>query len=281
MSAAVALIAVNIDPTPIRAESPVVARSPSTSSAAAARYEQLKARLAAQARESNADQVDAATPGDLDASSSPVTDDAIDLDLPPSPLFTTESSPWLGARDIPVKSASTSREAHQGGESAPELEAAEIGGRRRRVRHITEIEPFPNADADRDIRSYAREQALEMGADYGSQPYAERVFPGLAAAWEPSNLFYRPLYFEDVPLERYGHTHGLLQPIKSIGKFSVQLIGLPYQMTIDPPHTCNSGLGYYRPGDCAPHLHYQVPLNGKAALVEGLFITGMVFVLLP
>ena len=45
-----------------------------------------------------------------------------------------------------------------------------------------------------------------------------------------------------------------------------QLLGLPYQMTIDPMWKKMYPLGYYRPGECAPKLHYQVPWNTRAAI---------------
>jgi hypothetical protein len=69
----------------------------------------------------------------------------------------------------------------------------------------------------------------------------------------------------------------LVQPVVSAGKFGLQLVGLPYQMTIDPVHKRTYTLGWYRPGECAPYKHYQIPLNRDAALVEAGFLTGMFF----
>jgi hypothetical protein len=98
--------------------------------------------------------------------------------------------------------------------------------------------------------------------------------------WEASQLFSNPLYFEDPALERYGHSHHkLLQPFVSAGRFSTQLIGLPYQMTIDPICKKMYSLGWYRPGECAPHKHYQIPLNAKAAVVQGSVVTGLIFLI--
>ncbi len=86
---------------------------------------------------------------------------------------------------------------------------------------------------------------------------------------------YNPLYFQDVQLERYGHTYGCLQPAVSLGRFGVQLIGLPYQMALDPPCKCVYPLGYYRPGECAPKLCYQIPLNARAAVDAAGFYSGL------
>ena len=51
------------------------------------------------------------------------------------------------------------------------------------------------------------------------------------------NLWYNPLYFEDAPLERYGHTyHHALQPFASVAKFGKQLIGLRVRQGCSRPH---------------------------------------------
>lgn len=111
-------------------------------------------------------------------------------------------------------------------------------------------------------------------------PHELSVMPGICFAWEASNLFHNPLYFEDAQLERYGHTyHHCVQPFVSVGKFGAQLLGLPYQMSIDPMWRKRYVLGWYRPGDCVPHLHYQVPLNAKAAAVQGGVTTGLFFLI--
>ena len=104
-----------------------------------------------------------------------------------------------------------------------------------------------------------------------------RDFPESIFVWEASNLTYNPLYFQDPQLERYGHTHHpLIQPFVSSGRFGLQLVGLPYQMAIDPIDTCVYSLGYYRPGECAPRKYYQIPINEDALGAEALFLTGLI-----
>ncbi len=97
--------------------------------------------------------------------------------------------------------------------------------------------------------------------------------------WAAPNVVYNPLYFQDVSLERYGHHRGVWQPAASVAKFGVQLVGLPYQMALDPPGKCQTPLGYYRPGDCAPKLKYQIPLNARAALVQAAAVSGVALIL--
>jgi hypothetical protein len=113
-------------------------------------------------------------------------------------------------------------------------------------------------------------------------PFIARNFAHIHYCWEPTNMYHRPIYFEDVPLERYGHTrHYLLQPFVSGTKFAVQLLGLPYQMVLYPPCTRQYSLGYYRPGECVPYKYYQIPLNAEAALVEAGLIAGGYFLFAP
>ena len=108
-------------------------------------------------------------------------------------------------------------------------------------------------------------------------PYVEKFAPRTVVQWAPTNLWYYPLYFEDPQLERYGHTHRpWLQPFVSSGRFMVQTVGLPYQMTLHPPTCREYALGYYQPGEWAPKKKYQVPWNEEAAATEFLWIMGLV-----
>ena len=109
--------------------------------------------------------------------------------------------------------------------------------------------------------------------------YVERESSPTVLQWAPTNLWYHPLYFEDVGLERYGHTyHPVIQPFASTGKFAAQLVGLPYQMALKPVCSKNYALGYYRPGEYAPKLHYQVPFNTEAALIQAGALTGFLLI---
>lgn len=109
-----------------------------------------------------------------------------------------------------------------------------------------------------------------------------RSFPHMDYCWEPSNLYHNPLYFEDFCLERYGHTrHYALQPLFSTSLFAAQLLGLPYQASIDPIWKKRYTLGWYRPGKFVPYKYYQVPWNTQAAVTEAAFVTGGYFLFAP
>lgn len=79
---------------------------------------------------------------------------------------------------------------------------------------------------------------------YHSAPKPEKVF-----AWAAPQIRYQPLYFEDVQLERYGQTKGLVkQPLVSGFKFFRDAALLPLNASIDCPGSCDSPLGFCRPG---------------------------------
>ena len=115
--------------------------------------------------------------------------------------------------------------------------------------------------------------------DHGE--YIARQSSPAVLQWAPTNLYHYPLYFEDFALERYGHTyHPVVQPFASAGLFATQLAGLPYQMTLHPVHAHEYALGYYRPGECAPKKHYQIPFNEEAAVMQAAAIVGF-FLIFP
>lgn len=112
----------------------------------------------------------------------------------------------------------------------------------------------------------------------GNDPFVARNFAPITFSWNASGLCHKPLYFEDVQLERYGHMCGpWLQPFASAGQFFVTIPFLPYKMGLEPPNECIYTLGYYRPGDCAPYMIDPIPISVRAALFEGAAIVGCGF----
>lgn len=111
-------------------------------------------------------------------------------------------------------------------------------------------------------------------------PYMPRMFDPSCFTWAATNLWYNPLYFEDVALERYGHTWcPLIQPAVSVGRFGAQVVTLPYHMAMDPLCKKEYALGYYRPGDCAPKLCYQPPLSLRGGIAQAGVVTGLFFII--
>jgi hypothetical protein len=109
----------------------------------------------------------------------------------------------------------------------------------------------------------------------GDEEFLGRSWDPMTMTWKASGNCHKPLYFEEVQLERYGHTAGpLRQPVLSGAHFFLNLVSLPYQAGINPPWECRYALGYYRPGNCAPWLVPPVPLSVRGGLWQAGAIVG-------
>lgn len=157
-------------------------------------------------------------------------------------------------------------------------------------RPISDIQPFFDYSPDGDdpcthlcpLPGGCPEDPNLECPDDGEVPIAgspERYFPHLEFYWTASNLYQNPLYFSNPALERYGHVHyhDCVEPAFSMARFGVQLASLPYQMALDPAWRRQYDLGWYRPGDFAPKLIYQPPLNARAAATSAGVYTGLFF----
>jgi hypothetical protein len=116
-----------------------------------------------------------------------------------------------------------------------------------------------------------RDECVLVRATYQARAWAPTDF-----MWTASGLCHKPLYFEEPHLERYGHTCSpVLRPIISAAHFFVIFPILPYKMGLEPPLECIYTLGYYRPGNCAPHMLDPIPLSVRAGLFEaGAWVGG-------
>lgn len=111
----------------------------------------------------------------------------------------------------------------------------------------------------------------------GDHHFAVRQWEPVTFAWKASALCHKPMYFEEVQLERYGHTTGpFFQPVLSGAHFFLNVAVLPYKMGINPPNECQYALGYYRPGSCSPWLLPPAPLSVRGGLMEAGAITGLI-----
>ncbi len=129
--------------------------------------------------------------------------------------------------------------------------------------------------SDIDVAYVAEAWNLPLRCGIGYEAYAGRQFIPSAVEWKASGLCHKPLYFEDVQLERYGHETGpVLQPLLSTAHFFGNTLILPYKMGIHPPGECQYALGYYRPGNCAPYMIQPFPFSLRGAAVQAGFVTG-------
>ena len=113
------------------------------------------------------------------------------------------------------------------------------------------------------------------GGDFVPRQWAPTTF-----MWQASGLCHKPAYFEDVHLERYGHSWGpYVQPLMSGAHFFLNVPILPYKMGLYPPNECIYTLGYYRPGSCAPYMLDPLPLSVRAGLAQAGAVVGMAYLL--
>ncbi len=114
----------------------------------------------------------------------------------------------------------------------------------------------------------------------GKDSFVPRSWAPSTFHWTASSLCHKPVYFEDLQLERYGHTFGpWLQSIASGGHFFLSVPALPYAVGLFPPNECIYTLGYYRPGSCTPYMFDALPLSIRGILYEGGIWTGMAFLI--
>ena len=134
------------------------------------------------------------------------------------------------------------------------------------------------SDAD---QIYVSEQwGLPVTCSIDDRSFPSREFVESTVTWKASGACHKPLYFEDVQLERYGHELGpVVQPVISTARFFGDVVVLPYKMGINPMNECQYSLGYYRPGSCAPWSVGPVPISLRGALMQAKVVTGAALVL--
>lgn len=110
-----------------------------------------------------------------------------------------------------------------------------------------------------------------------SDSFANRDWAILQFHWEASELTFQPPYWEQTPLERYGHTVSpRFQPLISGAHFFGTFPIIPYKIGIDRPFDRISVLGYYQPGSPTPCLRQRLPFEWDAALMEaGAWLAGI------
>jgi hypothetical protein len=121
-------------------------------------------------------------------------------------------------------------------------------------------------------------------AKFGDEPSIDQTCPGdepgdIFCSYTPWTICYRPLYFEDIKLERYGENVGLLQTGLSGTRFFTTIAALPYKMTVHPPRTCQCSNGFSRCGDCPLPGYGKRELRIDASLIEAAAVAGVVYIL--
>ncbi|HUG70736.1 MAG TPA: hypothetical protein VMM76_23505 [Pirellulaceae bacterium] len=118
---------------------------------------------------------------------------------------------------------------------------------------------------------FAREGTIAHGMGF-SRAHVETIM-----MWEAPAVCHRPLYFEDINLERHGYKVPLVQPALSLAHFFGRVPMLPYMMVNEGHRKCNYTLGHYRPGDYAPYSLYVPRLRLDASAAQLAFAAGVIF----
>lgn len=158
---------------------------------------------------------------------------------------------------------------------APHHSGPNQGHRQCPSREDKEFADFFKTIRDLTTDISAKEGEFPKECEVVRETYQPRQWAATDFHWKASGLCHKPLYFEDVQLERYGHTlHPLAQPVVSGAKFFLTVPVLPYKTGLEPPNECIYTLGHYRPGNCAPHLLDPIPLSVRAAMFQAGAVVG-------
>lgn len=110
----------------------------------------------------------------------------------------------------------------------------------------------PISEVSIDIREanvrLPRDRSTEL-QNYVMNDWTVTGSPELAYWWAAPDIRYGQLYFENVALERYGQTCGPYKQVyASAGHLFCSVWAVPFQMLTAPVGSCDTPLGYCRPG---------------------------------
>lgn len=116
---------------------------------------------------------------------------------------------------------------------------------------------------------------------YGG-PFNPRTFAASASIFRGPNVHYRPLYFEQVALERWGQSYGNIpQPFIAQAMFYIDLIFIPYSIGKNPPWVCHSGQCLPKPGDIVLPYKLLLPYPDAHGILLQTSAMGLWFSLIP
>jgi len=205
----------------------------------------------------------------------PTDAEQLPVDTEPLPMLDDDEPAIPALGDVPADLLPTDDTMQQ----PPNIER-ELADRRR-----TYDEPCPTPSELKPIDQITNNITPESGefpreCGLGDSIFQPRAWPLTTFTWKASALCHKPLYFEEMALERYGHSTGpLTQPFLSGAHFFGTLPILPYLMGVEPPCECIYDLGYYRPGSCAPYMIYPIPISLRGAVLEAGAWVGGVFLI--
>jgi len=185
-------------------------------------------------------------------------------------LFDAQSQPSSVLRVVPASHAETV--ASQSQPASP----LTLDFEDRPITSLTTSIANPPGDVPESV---APAKLAELG-QVSYESVAVRDWTGLRYCWDAPAVGYRPLYFEEVNLERYGYGPKYLrafQPVLSGAQFFATVPALPYLMAAEPPCQRVYALGHYRPGSPAPYRIQYPPLSLRGGVAEAGVATALIF----
>jgi hypothetical protein len=140
-------------------------------------------------------------------------------------------------------------------------------------------------DVPLDIRPTEGAMPEDLAAaKFAEEPTIDETFPSdlppdIFCSHSSWTFCYRPLYYEDIKLERYGENVGKLQTGLSGVRFFGSILALPYKMTVRPPRSCQCSNGFSRCGDCPLPGYGRREFRIDASLIEAAAVAGVVYIL--
>ncbi|MBM4089944.1 MAG: hypothetical protein FJ276_11055 [Planctomycetes bacterium] len=150
---------------------------------------------------------------------------------------------------------------------------------------VEQLPMVPVTALDLNVRGVASRRPPDVAADYFANAGEAGHVLGTTRQWAPSHfawqapaLCHRPLYFQDVNLERHGLSYGWGQPAVSTAHAFGRFAMLPYMMAVQPPWEHVYALGYERPGCCVPVHWHTMPLRARGVAAQAMAVTGLIFI---
>ena len=183
--------------------------------------------------------------------------------------------------------------------AAVEIADVAVQGEEIATPEAEEISPFKPREDENDLDRFSRavvDVPLDIRPTEGAMPHDaaatefERLqaaadprmsgdVPGIGCSYTPWTICFRPLYFEEQNVERYGYRVPVLQSAISGTAFLKNVAMLPYHMRVNPPRSCVCSNGFSRIGDCRPANYPRCVWRWDAVAVEMAAVTGFVFIL--
>lgn len=120
-----------------------------------------------------------------------------------------------------------------------------------------EVLSKPLAPFDIVQKVKAKDTVPQGNQDLVAQPDPRyfKHWPETSSQWTSPAFCFKPLYFEQTNLERYGLGYPCpTNALVSGTRFFADAALVPFHALRQPPHSCQCTLGHRRPGDCNPIL---------------------------